>query len=1206
MTTLTSSFAPRAVARIDRDGLSARSGTATGLFDPLEPRQLLFVSTVANPVELFLARLGQTYERTNAEEVAGFGRAVVNVGDIDQDGADDLAIGAPGGGSAMGLVDVYSGKTGVRLWTVAGDAIGFGRALARVDDVTGDSISDLAVGSPNSGSAGSVFIYSGATGSLFGQVIGSEHGAGIGANFGWSLDSGNADADTSPDLVIGAPSDGPSYAGRVYLINVASAATIRILNGSEPGQLLGWSVALLANENGPESLAVGSPGADTETLQDNGRIDQFSPAGDTLFTSFGLDSNDMLGFALAASRVAGTQYLEHLAVGAPGADVWSLGSRIVQDAGIVRVIDRQGGLWALLAGEHTGGLFGASLATAPRDGGSYFHYPSLIAIGSPGAPGGGLVAIHDTSYYFSETVYEQAARIQSTRLHVLRNNADTGFGASVAMGDFTGDTLIDAAVGASLETPLIDTDLNETTAGRARVYSAVEDPTTTDILELSPDQSWCLLHAAWSTNFFLAGPDGFAGVALENPAHNLNFIDLDNDGRLLVQRGITNQYGGTDYSTILFHDGSFTEVSNNISSWVGAPSEWTFDTSVTPVALLTDGSIIVQRFADIDAPVIIANATFWHVEGSTATFLWRGQFHNSSAAGAVGRRFVSYSDATGEFTWMTTLWTRSGGVIDIPNLSNAGAIDDAGNIVGVDAPSKTFYKRDPSGNFTALFSSPNSQYAVTLWAKALDSSGRLIWFETINNLPPGPPPSYWTDGLPMLFDPGTNSSTLLADGAIAVNKTSFGSIKTESVVTFTPSGGVIIKLYHNDVTIDVYNPGIDPRFLTPAAFAATATASGEWGASAFINSLGGLTLFTDEGDGVWRIRNVRDATGNAHSLEGYSPLIAWTDPLSHRPQFATLNRYMNFVHAAGFPESTTYGSTTPRHALWQTIAPQLNGPIGDGNGYGLVAPGLTPTRDIAILQRPDNLQIVAVRMSDGRVVLIGQQYNTPDNPFSFNLLYDLTLRELEPKNLPAPAFVGPISGFVSPWGGHNITGVDASGHIWTLWTSPEFIGWTITDLTDWLHADPISGGVTSFLTSWNAFNMTALNSSGELITMWWAPELGDGNWQVDFIGQGQTTWDTGVSLESWFNAVEQSLNFVGKDQTGQITCYTWSVADQNWRSEIVQPTNAADLVARVSPDRGTPSVSRAVGLGASGHLLWFYRTDDVATWAFEDITDLIA
>jgi hypothetical protein len=79
--------------------------------------------------------------------------------------------------------------------------------------------------------------------------------------------------------------------------------------------------------------------------------------------------------------------------------------------------------------------------------------------------------------------------------------------------------------------------------------------------------------------------------------------------------------------------------------------------------------------------------------------------------------------------------------------------------------------------------------------------------------------------------------------------------------------------------------------------------------------------------------------------------------------------------------------------------------------------------------------------------------------------------------------------------------------------------------------------------------MTGLDNSGRLTTLWWAPELGPGNWEVSFIGEGQTAWDTGVAIDSWFNQPTQSLNFVGTNESGRVTVYTWSVSNQTWRAE---------------------------------------------------------
>ncbi|GEM_PF-5340413 len=80
-----------------------------------------------------------------------YGWAVENLGDVDGDGYDDLAIGAPYGG-ADGYVEVRSGRSGKLLFSIPGrrdfSGSSFGFRIAAVGDVDRDGVPDMLVGAP--------------------------------------------------------------------------------------------------------------------------------------------------------------------------------------------------------------------------------------------------------------------------------------------------------------------------------------------------------------------------------------------------------------------------------------------------------------------------------------------------------------------------------------------------------------------------------------------------------------------------------------------------------------------------------------------------------------------------------------------------------------------------------------------------------------------------------------------------------------------------------------------------------------------------------------------------------------------------------------------------------------------------------------------------------------------------------------------------
>ena len=190
------------------------------------------------PTDVVVGTSGTTL---TGDPSANFGWSAAVAGDINNDGRDDLVIGAPSasdGASQAGAAHVYLGRAFWPSGMTDGDADihlagtvangGTGRWIAPGGDLNGDGRDDLVVGSPSDGTAGTNagsadIVYGSA--SLTGTVLLSTLGTGgvhlsgtAGDNAGSSV-AGGADVtgDGHPDLIIGAP-PASTNVGRAYVV----------------------------------------------------------------------------------------------------------------------------------------------------------------------------------------------------------------------------------------------------------------------------------------------------------------------------------------------------------------------------------------------------------------------------------------------------------------------------------------------------------------------------------------------------------------------------------------------------------------------------------------------------------------------------------------------------------------------------------------------------------------------------------------------------------------------------------------------------------------------------------------------------------------------------------------------------------------------------------------------------------------------------
>ncbi|MBI2891414.1 MAG: FG-GAP repeat protein [Nitrospirae bacterium] len=207
-----------------------------------------------------------------------FGAAVGAVADTNGGGKPDILVGAPLSVSAAGAVGkayVYAGENGALLVTLNGTTAGdkFGSALAGLGDMNDDGSGDYAVGAPGADSDAAACASSAADRGVVHVVSGANPatrlarlcGDSAGDNFGFSLTaSGDVDADATPDLIVGAPNADPgglSDAGHAFVYSGATWALVYTLKGDASAAQFGYAVSTAGDMDGDgrADFAVGAP-----------------------------------------------------------------------------------------------------------------------------------------------------------------------------------------------------------------------------------------------------------------------------------------------------------------------------------------------------------------------------------------------------------------------------------------------------------------------------------------------------------------------------------------------------------------------------------------------------------------------------------------------------------------------------------------------------------------------------------------------------------------------------------------------------------------------------------------------------------------------------------------------------------------------------------------------------------------------------------
>ncbi|MEO7319841.1 MAG: hypothetical protein ABIZ56_12700, partial [Chthoniobacteraceae bacterium] len=303
------------------------------------------------------------------------------VGDFNNDGFDDLAVGLPaeaanGQGSAGAVLVYFGSASGLSLNAFrltqaafgavpeAGDRFGASLATGRLGT---DAFADLAIGSPNEDSAaGAVFVIFGFAGGLnVGQTLVLDSAAiGLvpepGSFMGSAVAIGNVRSNAAAELIIGAPQadvGGMPNTGRVHMIR-GNAAGLNPLDRLSIDMTV-TGVPLEANAYFGHCFAVGNFDGAPDGMQDvaigipgmfgtAGRvvIARGTTTGDPSYLAVLYQTNmdiqgtneagDGFGSALAAGDFTGDG-IDDLAVGSPGEDVVDADGAAFTNSGWVHI-----------------------------------------------------------------------------------------------------------------------------------------------------------------------------------------------------------------------------------------------------------------------------------------------------------------------------------------------------------------------------------------------------------------------------------------------------------------------------------------------------------------------------------------------------------------------------------------------------------------------------------------------------------------------------------------------------------------------------------------------------------------------------------------------------------------------------------------------------------------------------------------------------
>ena len=269
-------------------------------------------------------------------------------------------------------------------------------------------------------------------------------------------------------------------------------------------------------------------------------------------------------------------------------------------------------------------------------------------------------------------------------------------------------------------------------------------------------------------------------------------------------------------------------------------------------------------------------------------------------------------------------------------------------------------------------------------------------------------------------------------------------------------------------------------------------------------------------------------------------------------------------------------------------------------------PGATPiVEKQTTLITVDGLAVVAGLDDAGDLVAYFQTRESRTDGEEVWAYVNLSRDHLAAQGLETPAFADDLVGYVTPWNGLNIAGLDDDGRIMSVWWAPGMSLWSVADLSALTGAEPMVGGLTVYVTEWGGINLAGLDDDGQVVVAWWVPSFG-GDWAKNNLSRefGHRGFGGGEMVS--YVTPWGGTNIAGLDDDGQLVVYWWAPGMEQW---IVSPLSSlvqgailpvGELTASTTDD----GLINLLGFSEDGDLIRYHWRPG-AEWDVENTSDMI-